>query len=1231
MSRLPPARQHHHPRQWRHLLVPGGCILGLSALSLLFWVIVPSLPSSGISANRAALASALGAARPLEGRITGGFGYLPLKMQIQIFDGFVGGYQRPPRLETSQTRRAIPFARQIESEYQKNPTPQALGDKALLILVGEANHETALPLLQEAVQRDPRNATLWSDLAAMYLASTRPTPPGRFLALEAAHRAITEDPSLLEARFNFALALERCSLFRQAARAWEEYIRLDPSSGWSEEARNHLKGLHRPRPYELWHSVWKKRVKTGISLASLPYGMARVGIHQIAREDAMEKILGRWGSLTSKGRSVEAAREFDSARKIGNIIPNDRTVSDTVKVIETATEETRNSLAQAHRSYLVGIQAFQAGRMDLAEPELEVSSNLFSRSDSPFEHWANLALAEIACYRSDFLTMESLFAKIRSRANLTRYPALNQRLFWIEGFSYLSRLELTLAQSSFRSAGWMGFDEEQFGGVANLYISKSSEETSSPEWLSIYRALRTLPNFPESKHLTELFRSLADIFSEDHPTVAAILLNEALEATNALKDPSSAIEILIDRSMLLDQIGDKDAAQRDLAAIERKWTTLRGNIFQHRLEIKKGVARCQILDYLLPAQCIIALTEAIAYYQEHDQRLLAEIYKIRADVHHRLSDIEAEESDLMKAIRFYERGIASFGTSQSLRFDQTKGLYEKIADLELSRGNYVRAFELIDHSRTIFPVLASKGHRDYAFHDIPFSTGCNLRPYSWKELLHKLPKWITLIEYVVRGEEVEAWVFRDRSARLIKLEVTRKQILRHLPPILDPPRGQLRMVHIDAATPELSQWLLQPIISWLPEDGDIFFLAGPLFEQVDFAALKHPQTQQSLCSSKRAVGSMFKDESFSLNGDLPKALKLLRGSPKGRLADVNDKPQRERPYITMNSILNKLPENSALIEYSILKDRLSIWAVSQGHSSFHSASINSIKIDDLVDRWLATLSNPESDQNHRISTFLHQLLIAPIMDHLPRPSNVVIIPDKSLTKLPFAALLDPKSGKYLIEDFSISTTTSATLYLQQLERYPNSDHKNWTVYAINNPISDEKHAPRKSLPGAVSEAENIVQLFPGSEMVAGRDANYRRSFRTRSHPIVHFAGHWNPLIKFYDGTIEADSLHVDENVKLVVLSACRTFSSRYWLRSSIFGIAGNFLDRWVPAVVASHWEVEDRATNQLLHRFYIHLRAGQDAANALRSAQLELLHGEDRALRHPSKWASFQLLGFGGI
>src|SRR5262249_5976739 len=62
-------------------------------------------------------------------------------------------------------------------------------------------------------------------------------------ALESAERAIALKDPPTEAWFNRALALERLHLTDAAKKAWQDYLDRDATSGWADEARQHLETL----------------------------------------------------------------------------------------------------------------------------------------------------------------------------------------------------------------------------------------------------------------------------------------------------------------------------------------------------------------------------------------------------------------------------------------------------------------------------------------------------------------------------------------------------------------------------------------------------------------------------------------------------------------------------------------------------------------------------------------------------------------------------------------------------------------------------------------------------------------------------------------------------------------------------------------------------------------------------------------------------------------------------
>ncbi|MBS2025217.1 MAG: CHAT domain-containing protein [Deltaproteobacteria bacterium] len=95
---------------------------------------------------------------------------------------------------------------------------------------------------------------------------------------------------------------------------------------------------------------------------------------------------------------------------------------------------------------------------------------------------------------------------------------------------------------------------------------------------------------------------------------------------------------------------------------------------------------------------------------------------------------------------------------------------------------------------------------------------------------------------------------------------------------------------------------------------------------------------------------------------------------------------------------------------------------------------------------------------------------------------------------------------------------------------------------------------------------------------------------------------------------------------LVVLSACQTALGGDVWGEGFVGLVRGFMYAGASRVVASAWKVPDRATSELMERFYTGMLSKKlTPAAALREAQLSLWRS--RKLSHPHDWASFTLQG----
>jgi len=91
--------------------------------------------------------------------------------------------------------------------------------------------------------------------------------------------------------------------------------------------------------------------------------------------------------------------------------------------------------------------------------------------------------------------------------------------------------------------------------------------------------------------------------------------------------------------------------------------------------------------------------------------------------------------------------------------------------------------------------------------------------------------------------------------------------------------------------------------------------------------------------------------------------------------------------------------------------------------------------------------------------------------------------------------------------------------------------------------------------------------------------------------------------------------------QLVVLSACETGVGKVTEGDGVHGLRRALVIAGAETLVMSLWQVDDKATRELMTGYYERLRQGEGRSEALRQVQLKMLRSERRS--HPYYWASF--------
>jgi CHAT domain-containing protein/Tfp pilus assembly protein PilF len=269
---------------------------------------------------------------------------------------------------------------------------------------------------------------------------------------------------------------------------------------------------------------------------------------------------------------------------------------------------------------------------------------------------------------------------------------------------------------------------------------------------------------------------------------------------------------------------------------------------------------------------------------------------------------------------------------------------------------------------------------------------------------------------------------------------------------------------------------------------------------------------------------------------------------------------------------------------------------------------------------------------NELSAALYDILIKPVEKQIGTKEKLVIIPNGVLYYLPFQILgypVNDTSFHYIIEDYKI-------LYTSEL---------------IFDDLVDEPEAPLivamgnadNSLPFAEVEVNNIKEIYPDAKIYVREDATRDKVINIpENYNILHLATHgildFNNFDKSYlvlaansetndDGKLTIDDIYSIPNLgyyNMVTLSACETAVTYEMLEGWPVTTASAFLDLGVVTVIASLWNVDDKATNILMKKFYENLKT-MNKLDALRTAQLDMIHDTDYA--HPYYWAPFLLIG----
>lgn len=368
--------------------------------------------------------------------------------------------------------------------------------------------------------------------------------------------------------------------------------------------------------------------------------------------------------------------------------------------------------------------------------------------------------------------------------------------------------------------------------------------------------------------------------------------------------------------------------------------------------------------------------------------------------------------------------------------------------------------------------------------------------------------------------------------------------------------------------------------------------------------------------------------------------------------------------VSIQTIQSKLGRSNAIVEFYIADSILYSFYIDNKRCLLRK--IPALELITELNKFIKSFYNPDFSSNLMLNqddiyflNHIYQQLFKPFEAYF-RKKNIIIIPDKEFSYLPFEIILTEnysslklKELPYLVKKNSVQYSYSAYILFNKKKKTKITDNqliafaptyenvgtiKDSAIYALR-----ETREFLTPIPYAKAEIANISKYFK-SIIYTDYDAsetNFKNDI-TRSN-ILHLAMHTiidenNPMYSKLAFTLKADSMedgllniyeiyNLNSTINLAVLSACKTGFGKLKKGEGVMSLARAFAYAGCPSVVMTLWSVEDKASSEVMTNFYKYSSKGKTKSESLRLAKLEYLKNADPVKAHPFFWAGYVQIG----
>ena len=351
-----------------------------------------------------------------------------------------------------------------------------------------------------------------------------------------------------------------------------------------------------------------------------------------------------------------------------------------------------------------------------------------------------------------------------------------------------------------------------------------------------------------------------------------------------------------------------------------------------------------------------------------------------------------------------------------------------------------------------------------------------------------------------------------------------------------------------------------------------------------------------------------------------------------------------------------IQKDEAIVSFHVAAESSCVWVLTRNSISLYPLLENTLlaaEVSSFVEAIRAGIGT------ERFGKKLFASLLGDAYPAIKDRKNLLLILDRNLFGLPFAALPAGDSGRYLIEDHTLQVIPSISMAKERIAKpshgflglgdaiYNRADerlpHNGTRLPAMGRPLN--------RLPATAQELERCAQAFQPDgpvQILTGADASSKvlQQALTLNPQVVHIAAHFmkeahsEPALALSLNPQGVPALITSKeaatfktNAQLVTLNGCGSGDGSMRPGSGLMGLTRSWLAAGAQTTIASYWPTPDDGGEMFVRLYEL---IGRDKKNmtshaiaeALRESQLASLRSGSYRNR-PKYWSAFFVVGKG--